>query len=120
MMGVSEYDMVEDFRYPTEVTLVKRLFGFSDNHVCATHKVDIAFSPLRGYVLPEMGWITIEPPEIALIDGLYVVVDRTVVAAGIPAASVSGSLALRLMLRIKFYITRAYLIVSYGRRIGAR
>ena len=82
--------MVEQGRGPSVVAVVERALGERDDRVDATERRDVALRERRGRVGPQPCRVAVEPAEVALGDRLHVVVDGTVVPAGVPGVLECG------------------------------
>ena len=81
---VGEDGVVQQRCRPTIVTRVESFPGNLDNAVHSAHRGDIARSGLLRRVLPQPAGVAVEPAHVALVYGLDVVVDRTVIPVGMP------------------------------------
>ena len=63
---------------------VERGAGLVHHRVGATYESHVPLGLFRRRLLPQVGRVAVEPAQVALVDGLDVVADRTVVAARVP------------------------------------
>jgi hypothetical protein len=73
-----------------QVTLVGVGAGLGEYGVQAAHAVDVPPRARGRRVLPQGSGMTVVPAHVALVDGLDVVADRSVVATGVPGLGERG------------------------------
>jgi hypothetical protein len=78
--------VVDDLGYPAEVRARERVARVREQRVGAARERDVAFAGGLGRMRPQVRRVAVEPPEVALVDGLEVVIERAVVAAAVPLA----------------------------------
>lgn len=81
---IREDRVVEQRCCPAVVALLERGPRQLDDPVDAAERRHIPLRLLRGGVRPQPRGVAVEPAHVALVDGLHVVADRPVVAAGVP------------------------------------
>ena len=84
MALVGEHGMVEQRGGPTEVARVEGLLRHPDDPVDTADGVDLAGGEFGRLMRPQPGRVAVEPAELALVDGLDVVTDGSVVAPCVP------------------------------------
>ncbi|MNJ38149.1 hypothetical protein D3C77_329900 [compost metagenome] len=84
IVRVGKDHMFEYFRSPAIVTLGDRLLGLVHDDLSATHELDVLLPGLDRRQRMQVGRVAVVPAQVALVNRLGVVVDRTVIAAVMP------------------------------------
>src|SRR6266516_2888975 len=84
VVGLREHDVVEQLCGEAGVAVAEVAAGLDDHLVRTAHAVHVAHGGLLRWVWVQRGGVAVEPAHVALVDGLDVVADRAVVAAGMP------------------------------------
>jgi hypothetical protein len=75
-----EDEVIDDLRNPAVVAAVERLPRVREECFGAARQRDVTLAGHLWRVRPEVGGVAVEPPQVALVDGLEVVLERPVVA----------------------------------------
>ncbi|MNN92133.1 hypothetical protein D3C81_2103690 [compost metagenome] len=82
--------MLEHLRRPAVVALGDRFLGLGQDCIGTAHEFDVLLARFGRWQWEQVGRVAVIPAQVALVDGLGVMVDRTVVATVVPL--VAGAL----------------------------
>ena len=84
MVLVGEQYVVQHLDRPTQIALVEGCLGQRHRSVGTAHRGDVALGRSHRRMWPQVRRVAVVPAEVALVDRLHVVADRSVVAVRVP------------------------------------